>query len=53
MKSDCIKLEDCLLPFRLCNDDCPDYEPKQINPLEEEADRGCEEYHTKKDMGEI
>lgn len=53
MKTDCIHIDICALPIRLCNDDCEDYEGEGINPFQEAEDRGCAEYHFKKDMEEI
>lgn len=52
MKTDCIKMDDCPLPARFCNDSCEEYEIED-HPFAIKENRDCEEYHMMKDMGEI
>lgn len=61
MRSDCLKYDNCSIPIRLCDDDCPDLVTVEegINPFEDEADRAdylLERNRDKRmmeDMGEI
>ncbi|MCK5609991.1 hypothetical protein KAR91_49415 [Candidatus Pacearchaeota archaeon] len=53
MKTDCIFYNGCYLPKDSCNDNCWRYDKEGKHPFEDDEDRGCEEYHMRKDMGEI
>ncbi len=55
MRPDCLKYDNCLIPIRLCDDDCSDLVTvdEGKHPFEEKEDRGCAELHFKQDMGEI
>lgn len=52
MKTDCIKIDDCPLSARFCNDSCDEYEI-ETHPFAIKENRDCSEYHMKQDMGEI
>lgn len=51
MKTDCIHMDDCYLPARLCTDDCERYKTED-HPFAIAENRACAEHHIKKDMGE-
>jgi hypothetical protein len=57
MQTDCRWIYDIECPYASGHQECEGcdkYEKDtRKHPLEEEEDRGCAEYHLKKDMGEI
>ena len=55
MRPDCLKYDNCSIPIRPCDDDCPDLVTVEEgkHPFAEEENRGCSELHFKQDMREI
>lgn len=55
MRPDCLKYDHCLIPRKLCDDDCLDLVTVEEgkHPFEDDEDRGCDKLHFRQDMGEI
>jgi hypothetical protein len=51
MRPDCLKYDNCSIPIRLCDDDCPDLVTAEEgkHPFEDEADRADYLYEQMKD----
>lgn len=52
LTTDCIRMEDCPISAEFCNDNCDLYEI-ETHPFVIAANRDCEIYHERKDMGDF